>query len=58
VEQAGKPVFLAGGLRPDNVRAAIDAVQPWGLDLCSSVRTEGVLDPRKLEAFFAEVNRV
>ena len=53
VEQAGVPVFLAGGLRPDNVRAAVDAVQPWGLDLCSGVRTEGRLDERKLDAFFA-----
>ncbi len=52
VEQAGVPVFLAGGLRPDNVRAAVDAVQPWGLDLCSGVRTEGRLDERKLDAFF------
>ena len=32
---------------------AIDTVQPFGLDLCSGVRTEGKLDLKKLEAFFA-----
>lgn len=58
VEQASVPVFLAGGLRPDNVRAAVDAVQPWGLDLCSGVRTEGRLDERKLTAFFEALARV
>jgi phosphoribosylanthranilate isomerase len=57
-EQAKIPVFLAGGLRPDNVRAAIEAVEPWGLDLCSGVRTNGKLDLVKLEAFFNEVNRI
>jgi len=51
-ETAGKPVFLAGGLHAGNVRAAIEAVEPFGLDVCSGVRTEGRLDPRKLEAFF------
>lgn len=52
VESVPVPVFLAGGLRADNVRQAIDAVQPFGLDLCSGVRTEGKLDPFKLENFF------
>jgi phosphoribosylanthranilate isomerase len=52
VESVPVPVFLAGGLRPENVRAAIESVQPFGLDLCSGVRTEGKLDPYKLEAFF------
>lgn len=55
VESVPVPVFLAGGLRPDNVRAAIEAVQPFGLDLCSGVRTEGKLDPYKLEQFFKAV---
>lgn len=49
------PVFLAGGLHAGNVRQAIEAVEPWGLDLCSGVRTNGKLDERKLEAFFAQV---
>lgn len=55
VEQAPKPVFLAGGLKAENVKAAMDAVQPWGLDLCSGVRTNGNLDQVKLEAFFKAV---
>ena len=57
-ESAGKPIFLAGGLRPDNVRRAIDLVQPYGLDLCSGVRTNGQLDLYKLEAFFKEVEKI
>jgi len=55
VESVPIPVFLAGGLRPDNVRAAIESVQPFGLDLCSGVRTEGKLDLYKLDAFFKAV---
>jgi phosphoribosylanthranilate isomerase len=45
-----KPLFLAGGLNASNVREAIDAVQPHGLDICSGVRTEGRLDEAKLHA--------
>lgn len=52
VAQATVPVFLAGGLHANNVRAALEQVQPFGLDLCSSVRTDGKLDSRKLEVFF------
>jgi len=58
VETCGKPVFLAGGLNAGNVREAIDTVRPFGLDLCSGVRTGGRLDLEKLEAFFNSVNRV
>lgn len=47
------PVFLAGGLRPGNVRRALDEVGPWGLDLCSGVRTGGRLDRAKLSRFMA-----
>lgn len=48
VEAVEKPVFLAGGMRPDNVAEAIRAVRPHGIDLCSGVRTEGRLDRGKL----------
>ena len=51
VEESPIPVFLAGGLNAGNVKQAIENVQPFGLDLCSSVRTNGKLDPRKLENF-------
>ena len=49
------PIFLAGGLNPENVAEAIAEVGPFGLDLCSSVREGGRLDPRKLDLFFAAV---
>ncbi len=52
-ERSEKPVFLAGGLTPGNVREAVDIVQPFGVDLCSGVRTNGLLDKAKLDAFFA-----
>ncbi|MGB2753034.1 MAG: phosphoribosylanthranilate isomerase [Pyrinomonadaceae bacterium] len=56
VETCGKPVFLAGGLNASNVREAIETVQPFGLDICSGVRTDGKLDMHKLEAFFLAVS--
>jgi len=55
-EEINIPLFLAGGLNPNNVREAIDAVQPFGVDICSGVRTDGKLDEKKLEAFFRAVN--
>lgn len=58
VEQSRVPVFLAGGLNPENVRQAIDTVQPFGLDICSGVRTSGKLDPDKLAQFFAQIHRI
>lgn len=52
-----RPVFLAGGLSADNAAEAIRRVRPYGLDLCSSVRTEGQLDADKLAAFMQAVRR-
>ena len=49
------PVFLAGGLTSENAAEAIRAVRPYGLDLCSGVRTNGSLDEVKLEAFMSAV---
>jgi phosphoribosylanthranilate isomerase len=51
----GIPLFLAGGLSPANVAEAIATVQPFGLDLCSGVRTNDTLDEVKLRAFFAAI---
>ncbi|MBC7893398.1 MAG: phosphoribosylanthranilate isomerase, partial [Sphingobacteriaceae bacterium] len=50
VEQSGVPVFLAGGLNIGNIRQAIDTVNPFGIDVCSGVRTGGKLDAEKLAA--------
>ena len=50
-ESAGVPLFLAGGLRAENVRDAVAAVRPFALDVCSGVRTDGALDETKLRAF-------
>jgi len=54
-EQLNIPLFLAGGLNPGNVRQAIEEVGPFGLDMCTGVRTEGKLDPNKLAAIFAGI---
>ncbi len=56
-DESGKPVFLAGGLRPDNVADAIRVVEPFGLDLCTGVRTNGALDVDRLSAFMSAVRR-
>lgn len=47
------PVFLAGGLNSTNVKQAIEEVQPFAIDVCSGVRTNGSLDKNKLSAFVA-----
>jgi phosphoribosylanthranilate isomerase len=49
------PIFLAGGLRAENVRDAIAQVEPWGVDLCSGVRSDGHLNQSKLKEFMLQV---
>jgi len=54
-ESVGVPLWLAGGLTPENVAAAIEAVRPFGVDVCSGVRTGGRLDGTKLARFVQAV---
>jgi len=56
-EQVRIPIFLAGGLNPGNVARAMTEVAPFGLDLCSGVRTNGKLDREKLVEFFKAVHQ-
>ena len=56
VQKAGVPVFLAGGLNPENVAKAIREVSPFGLDICSGVRSDGLLNAGKLGRFMKVVH--
>jgi phosphoribosylanthranilate isomerase len=56
-EAVGVPLWLAGGLTPENVAEAIETVRPFGVDVCSGVRTGGMLDEGKLARFVSEVQR-
>jgi phosphoribosylanthranilate isomerase len=49
------PIYLAGGLKPENILEAIEFVHPYALDVCSSVRINGYLDKQKLAAFFSKI---
>jgi phosphoribosylanthranilate isomerase len=51
------PIYLAGGLTHENVLEAIHKVKPFGVDVCSGVRTNGKLDLVKLKYFFDQVNK-
>jgi len=51
------PVFLAGGLNPENVNQAIQEVEPFGLDVCSGIRNDGKLDKIKLESFMKNIDK-
>ena len=55
VESVRVPVFLAGGLNIENVNESIETVRPFGLDICSGVRSSGILDEIKLKSFFQKV---
>jgi phosphoribosylanthranilate isomerase len=49
------PVFLAGGIKPGNIREALEKVQPYGVDVCTGVRTDDTLDEKKLAHLFQEI---
>ncbi len=53
VAEVSRPVFLAGGIRPENAAEAYDQVRPFGIDLCTGVRHDGRLDPERLGGLFA-----
>ncbi len=49
------PVFLAGGLRPDNIADAVRQVRPYGVDVCSGLRSNGHLSESKLASFVSNL---
>jgi phosphoribosylanthranilate isomerase len=55
-ERISIPVFLAGGLNAENAGAAIENVRPYGVDVCSGLRTDGALDEEKLAAFIRSMD--
>jgi len=55
-EEIAIPVYVAGGLNAGNVAKVIEYVAPFGVDICSGVRTNGRLDEAKLSTFFGAVN--
>ena len=54
-DESRVPVYLAGGLNPSNAAEAIRAVEPFALDVCSGLRTDGKLDALKAEVFMNAV---
>lgn len=58
VRAVAVPVILAGGLRAENVGDAVEAVRPYALDVCTGVRTNGMLDEQKLSDFMREVRAI
>lgn len=58
VKQVNVPVFLAGGLHAANIAEAVKTVRPYGVDVCSGVRTNGKLDLQKLNAFITVVRAI
>ena len=57
-ENSKCPVFLAGGLKPENIRQAIKEVSPFAIDVCSGVRTNGLLDKDKLRDFINNAQEI
>ena len=58
VEALDRPVFLAGGITAVNVAAAVQTVRPYGIDVCTGVRTDDQLDVSKLSHLFESLARV
>ena len=58
ITESPLPVFFAGGIRPENVKAAIETIRPHGIDLCSGVEaSKGVKDPQKLVQLMEQIEQ-
>jgi len=57
-ESISIPIFLAGGLNPENITEAVKTVQPFGVDICSGVRKDGKLNEELLSRFFTAINNL
>ena len=58
IAESPLPVFFAGGIRPENVKAAIETIRPHGIDLCSGVEaSKGVKDPQKLVQLMEQIEQ-
>jgi phosphoribosylanthranilate isomerase len=57
VRCSSRPVLLAGGLNPDNVGAAMQAVRPWGVDVASGVESAPGVKSRSRMAEFVRAVR-
>lgn len=58
IAESPLPVFFAGGIRPENVKAAIETIRPHGIDLCSGVEaSKGIKDPSKLKRLMEQVEQ-
>mgnify|MGYP002700730563 CR=1 FL=1 len=58
-QKLNKPIILAGGLTPENIRQAVDVVNPWAVDVSGGVEeSKGKKDHRLIQAFIEGVHRV
>ncbi len=55
LERVSRPYFLAGGLDAENVSEAVKQLRPYAVDVSTGIETDGVKDPRKMEAFVSAV---
>ena len=59
IPQTDRPLILAGGLTPDNVKQAVSAVRPYALDLCSGIeQSPGIKDHEKMTRFITALRGV